>query len=416
MQKKVNTSQNQSKTISSDTLAGLSTSILIHFVFILVFILQKPTQFKENYEDVATVDLEQFFEKKKSPETPKIQPQIASDTKSDIKPQEDVLKKFLAEKDSDVKKEQVKRGDPGNPSVGKSQDSDQRPASKPSQQSKESISRVKEESRENAKPDNSEDKPSQVKKEIADTKKPASVAEKVVPKDEQQIIKKESQTIKSLTLDNKSLMALNEKLAEENDSQDSEEKETNTKNETTSSNKVFTSLTNKTRPLGDFKPFSRPTGSGAQVLGSGGVRDYLPNLPDGDITMLNAKADHFAVFVRRVATRVFTQLRSSGWENLSSNEIATLSSFTTITAELSLKGELLKVTLESPSGSNSFDQVVATSVKKGARDPNPPPEAVSANGNIKFIFKSRSWIAGGYSTRSGAPIERRWLLLGVGLE
>ena len=53
-------------------------------------------------------------------------------------------------------------------------------------------------------------------------------------------------------------------------------------------------------------------GTGAKFFGNSGSTDYLPNLPDGDITLLNTKADHFAVFVRRVAARVFAALRSSG--------------------------------------------------------------------------------------------------------
>jgi hypothetical protein len=39
--------------------------------------------------------------------------------------------------------------------------------------------------------------------------------------------------------------------------------------------------------------------------GSGGSLDFLPAVRDGDITMLNTKADQFAPFVRRVAVRVF---------------------------------------------------------------------------------------------------------------
>ena len=68
--------------------------------------------------------------------------------------------------------------------------------------------------------------------------------------------------------------------------------------------------------IDSYEAFSRPVGSGARFLGLQGNADFLPNLPDGDITMLNTKANRFAVFVRRVATQVFGQLRTSGWSQL----------------------------------------------------------------------------------------------------
>ena len=39
--------------------------------------------------------------------------------------------------------------------------------------------------------------------------------------------------------------------------------------------------------------------------GPRGSADYLPNVRQGDITLLNTKADRFAPFVRRVGMRVF---------------------------------------------------------------------------------------------------------------
>lgn len=172
----------------------------------------------------------------------------------------------------------------------------------------------------------------------------------------------------------------------------------------------------KVRDLSTYQAFSRPAGSGAQFLGLTGTRDHLPNLPDGDITLLNTKADQFAVFVRRVASRVFSQLRASGWESLSARDIYQLRDYTTIRAVLSLEGKLLSVTLEGPSGSTRFDSVVQEAARLGVRDPNPPKEAVAADGNIRFIFKAKSWVEGAVDGRSGAPFERRWLLLGTGLE
>jgi TonB family protein len=165
----------------------------------------------------------------------------------------------------------------------------------------------------------------------------------------------------------------------------------------------------------EYQAFSRPAGSGAAFLGMNGIPDYLPNLPDGDITMLNTKANLFAVFVRRVATQVFAQLRSNGWESLRAGDIQQIGSFVTVRAILSPAGKLLKVELLEPSGSPKFDETVRRAAELGARDPNPPKAAAAEDGNIHFIFQSKSWSRFGAS-RNGAPSERRWLLLGTGLE
>ncbi|MBX7138661.1 MAG: TonB family protein [Oligoflexia bacterium] len=170
------------------------------------------------------------------------------------------------------------------------------------------------------------------------------------------------------------------------------------------------------RTAPNYRAFSRPPGSGAARLGITGSADYLPNLPDGDITMLNAKASRFAVFVQRVATQVFGQLRTQGWDNLLFSDIQRISGFSTVIAVMSPQGKLLSVTVETQSGSERFDQVVYRSAQNGARDPNPPAEAAAPDGNIHFIFRAKSWSRYGADPRNGAPSEQRWLLLATGLD
>lgn len=172
----------------------------------------------------------------------------------------------------------------------------------------------------------------------------------------------------------------------------------------------------QSQDLSDYQAFSRPSGSGAAFLGNSGISDHLPNLPDGDITLLNAKANTYAGFVRRVAVQVFTQLRSQGWEKLSQQQIRQLSNFTTIEAILSPEGKFLSARVLESSGSDAFDSVVNQSVTSGARDPNPPVGARASDGKIHFIFRARSWSQMGVNRRSGAPVEQRWLLLATGLE
>lgn len=171
-----------------------------------------------------------------------------------------------------------------------------------------------------------------------------------------------------------------------------------------------------TADLNQYRAFSRPEGSGASFIGSAGVSDHLPTLPDGDITLLNAKANTYAGFVRRVAVQVFGQLKSKGWERLSASELKALSDFATVEAVMSPQGELIRTVIISGSGSTSFDTVVNQSAAAGTRDPNPPPGARASDGLIHFVFKARSWSQVGVNARNGLPSERRWLLLATGLE
>lgn len=183
-----------------------------------------------------------------------------------------------------------------------------------------------------------------------------------------------------------------------------------------SSTAPSSAASSSTKSLSDYQAFSRPPGSGAAFFGSAGISDHLPNLPDGDITLLNAKANIYASFVRRVAIQVFTQLRSQGWERLSAQQIRQLSGFATVEAILSPQGKFIRAQVIESSGSDAFDNVLHTSAVKGTSDPNPPPGALAKDGNIHFIFKARSWSQIGVSRRSGAPVEQRWLLLATGLE
>jgi outer membrane biosynthesis protein TonB len=164
------------------------------------------------------------------------------------------------------------------------------------------------------------------------------------------------------------------------------------------------------RLLREYRPF------GSQGIGSifnrrSGSADYLPNVTDGDLTLLNAKADRHAVFVRRVALQVFGALRRESWAELSYQSIRRLKDYTTIRAVMSPEGRLLEVIYESGSGVGEFDNLVKKAAKIGAWDKNPPASARHADGNIHFIFKARSW-----SRPMGeARREQRWLLLSTGL-
>jgi hypothetical protein len=162
-------------------------------------------------------------------------------------------------------------------------------------------------------------------------------------------------------------------------------------------------------------PFSRSSGTGAKFYGFSGASDFLPNISDGDLTLLNAKADKFSVFVRRVAVRIFQILKQSGWERLSANEVRSIRDWSYVKASMNLKGELLNVTLHGTSGSIHFDGVLKDAVTRGMPDPHPPKEAIADDGNIRFIFLAKSWSMSSTGNQGGL-LERRWLMLKTGLE
>lgn len=142
-----------------------------------------------------------------------------------------------------------------------------------------------------------------------------------------------------------------------------------------------------------------------------GVPDVLKTIRDGEITLLNAKASKYAVFVRRVALKVFSELRHTSWSGLSFSSAQKLRKFSMVEAKMSPKGELLSVRMIDSSGVDSFDSLLVQSSKTGAWDQNPPKGAQAKDGNIYFVFKAKTWAA----RQGNNGGERRWLLLSTGL-
>jgi hypothetical protein len=356
---------------SSENTIGLSVSIALHLLFVIALLMGRQRHFPAPTVIDVTVELPPG----KSPKKEIISP---SDTKS-LRPPEQTNR--LSDDNSIAVKEQVRRGDngglPGKPSERPGERSSQQPEQKPS--------------KEPQKPQAPENQPQT--KAHPQEKEPPS---KVVRESPQKAPPLKHLALKDLKLDD---ATLSERFGAP------PAKQLPSQNPTTSQSN-----------LSSYSAFSRPPGSGAAFLGTAGISDHLPNLPDGDITLLNAKANTFAGFVRRVAIQVFTQLRTQGWEQLSRYEIAQLQDFTTIEAILSPDGKFVTMNLLDGSGSLPFDSVVKLSVRAGAQDPNPPEGARASDGRIHFIFKARSWASSSISPRSGAPVEHRWILLATGLE
>jgi TonB family protein len=147
-------------------------------------------------------------------------------------------------------------------------------------------------------------------------------------------------------------------------------------------------------------------------LGQRGISDVLPTIQDGDVTLLNTKADQYAVFVRRIALQVFGGLRKHSWQNVSRGELRRIENYAIVEAIMSKQGKLIRSELLQSSGSPLFDRALIDSVKDGAWDQNPPAGAESVDSNIHFYFQARTW---SQLAPNGAN-ERRWIRLGTGLK
>ncbi|MDD2941846.1 MAG: hypothetical protein PHC51_02655 [bacterium] len=152
-------------------------------------------------------------------------------------------------------------------------------------------------------------------------------------------------------------------------------------------------------------------GAGSSSAKPYGSSDYLPNVTQGEITLLNTKAYKFSIFVRRVATRVFSDLKVR--TSRPANPQSLLHSTPVlIQAELSAAGKLITVKLLNSSGSARFDELLEQSVNQGAWDNNPPATALSPSGRYIFLFQASITFAPG----AGGRLQPIQLLLETGLE
>lgn len=120
-----------------------------------------------------------------------------------------------------------------------------------------------------------------------------------------------------------------------------------------------------------------------------GTLDFLPDVREGDITLLNTKAEVFAPFVRRVALRVFQNF----WISLKRDLVASsLPATEQVEAEaiMSPSGDMIGFTINQRSARISLasDRRLQQACHDGFFDRNPPPGARAKDGRIHFIFRT----------------------------
>jgi hypothetical protein len=148
--------------------------------------------------------------------------------------------------------------------------------------------------------------------------------------------------------------------------------------------------------------------------GRRGAPDYLPNVREGNLTMLNAKADRFAPFVRRVGLRVFQGFSMEFKSQILSGAVPAGKDNVQVEAVMSRDGKRTDVYLRQHNGDLSADRVLLGNLNdKIFFDENPPAEAVAADGRIHFVFALDAVVS--YGDRSGGRQRGAQWVMGAGL-
>jgi len=135
--------------------------------------------------------------------------------------------------------------------------------------------------------------------------------------------------------------------------------------------------------------------------GRGGTLDFLPDVREGDITLLNTKAELFAPFVRRVGLRVFQNLVIFLRRDLAAARAAT-NEAVVAEAVMSPGGEMIGFEFKdrSATGSLGTDRNLQRACQEAFFDRNPPSGAEMADGNIHFLLSTQVQVVAGPEGRA----------------
>ena len=160
-------------------------------------------------------------------------------------------------------------------------------------------------------------------------------------------------------------------------------------------------------------------GSGGAFSARPGISDFLPTIREGDVTLLNTKAELFAPFVRRVATRVFQHLEIRLKQAARGRPGGSGREYAEVEAVMSKKGQLISArVLQKESNSNlaAYRELLSATEPNVFFDANPPPGAEGNDGNIHFILLVDLQVQSAVDQRTGAPATGYYGIAGVGLD
>lgn len=110
----------------------------------------------------------------------------------------------------------------------------------------------------------------------------------------------------------------------------------------------------------------------------------------GEERLLNAKAAQFANFSQVMLDRIFAQLQlAERDEEISRTRLPNDIKPVIITAIMDRNGKLTELILEQHSGRGKIDQMMIAVCKKAIWYRNPPPEALSGDGNYKLTVQCK---------------------------
>ncbi len=161
--------------------------------------------------------------------------------------------------------------------------------------------------------------------------------------------------------------------------------------------------------LGDVAvaPGPPPTPSGGEAAGGGSARrllmdsggptfslrpgtaDFLPGIREGNVTLLNTKAERFAPFVRRVATRVFQHLDIRLRQAARAGNASAGREYAVVEAVMDREGRLVQARVVERQSTSTFgaDRILlSTTTPETFFDANPPAGAEGSDGYIHFLL------------------------------
>lgn len=150
-----------------------------------------------------------------------------------------------------------------------------------------------------------------------------------------------------------------------------------------------------------------------------GINDFLPAIREGDITLLNTKAERFAPFVRRVAARVFQHLDMRLRQTARSGAMSAGREFAVVEAIMSRDGQLVHARVRQRESTTSIgaDRLLLSVTEPDTFfDSNPPPGAEAEDGQIHFLLLIDLQVQAANDPRSGRTVFGYHGIAGVGLD
>jgi len=150
-----------------------------------------------------------------------------------------------------------------------------------------------------------------------------------------------------------------------------------------------------------------------------GTWDFLPGIREGDITLLNTKAERFAPFVRRVAARVFQHLEIRLRQAARSGAGSPGHEFAVVEAVMDRQGRFLRARVVQRESTSTFgaDRVLlSVTSPETFFDANPPSGAEADDGNIHFLLLIDLQIVAVPDPRTGRLAIGYEGIAGVGLD